>query len=139
MPSGRIKKDVANEREQFMLSVFKKEPSLSVLKANKQLQEKFGTMMRAQRAYQLRDIARKEIKQANTTAPAQAGRKANKPTEAARSMNTVQTTGGHIVIVEGSSDKIQFLKSALEVMHTAGFKVPRIDHQSDSYAVVKAE
>lgn len=55
--AGRHTTAVRDEREAFMLGIFKATPGLSAAKANEAFKAKFGTMMRNKRVYELRVAA----------------------------------------------------------------------------------
>jgi hypothetical protein len=135
---ARIKKDLANEREQYMLEIFKKNPKLSVAKANAQLQEKFGQMMRAQRAYEIRTIARKEVETSGSAqAVASAGRRVGKRKVAARTPTILTENQNKLMIIEGTGENIAFLQNAFNAMRESDFSVPVIDYQANGYAVIR--
>lgn len=134
----RLKKGEAEQREQFMISLFRKDANLSIPKANKAMQEKFGSKIRLQRAYELRRIAAKG-------APVD-----DKPVTAARKAAKLQKTGvrnnfmprtsasrvAGVVVIEGQQPEIEFLTKALQTMEKQGLTVPQIDHRGDTYVVV---
>ena len=55
--AGRHTTAVRDEREAFMLGIFKATPGLSAAKANEAFKAKFGSMMRNKRVYELRVAA----------------------------------------------------------------------------------
>lgn len=137
----RLDKKTTENREKLMLGYFKADPKLSIPKANLKLKEETGSMMRAQRAYQLRDIAKTKAKDAVHTAaeaskPSEAGRKnVKRPTKAAR---IVRGEGGSkLVVVEGSSENIAFFKKAVSDLAGSGLAPNlKIDVAQNGYAVV---
>jgi biotin carboxyl carrier protein len=140
----RIKKTESEAREKFLMDLFRKQPTLSVAKANQQLQEKFGSQMRAQRAYELRDVAAKEVESASKPQPQQAqtaARKVNKRTTSAGRIVNAPIVGenkNRLVVLEGTSENISFLKEAIEAINGAGLARMNVDIANDKYAVVRS-
>lgn len=160
----RVTKVLADERENYMLAVFKQEPYLSIAKANEKLKKQYGgKMMRAARAYELRGIARKENAdagvviqkpRAGVAPPVQALRKVNggkKPKrvqEAARKVNPPaakppppapgKSGGGKVVILQGTEDQMAFLQSTIDTLRSVGMCNLKVDHSTPTYAVVRS-
>lgn len=58
---SRLKKDKVVEREQFMSQLLAAEPGLSMPNANTKFAEKFGSRMRPQRFYELRNSVQAQL------------------------------------------------------------------------------
>lgn len=52
----KLKRETVQKREEFVVSLFKANPNLSIPKANKLVVDKFAAMMRPQRLYELRRL-----------------------------------------------------------------------------------
>ncbi len=136
----RLTKGSTEERENFMLEIFRRTPGLSIPKANAEFTKKFGSMMRNKRVYELRRVAGAKT----TTGPETvAARKPHRPTTAARPAESIaeavaQNLGA--ALITGSPDQIQFLKTALDQLREEGLVKVRVDHTNSTataaYAVV---
>lgn len=140
-------KGTTEEREQYMADIFRAYYSkpentgkdLSVNKANEEFKKKYGSMLRNKKTYEIRDAIVEELAQKNGGPPAEA-RKAVEPkvTTAAREPQMLVPAGSSraATIVEGTPDQLAWLKGILPQLQQAGLANARIDHATDSYAVV---
>lgn len=134
----RISKGSSDEREAFMLEIFKKNPSLSVGKANEEFKKKFGSMLRNKRAYELRRVASTGTTVDPNTAKRPVAANGHRPVTAAR-----EPSGGAdrpAALITGSPDQIAFLKTALDQLWQDGLVGVKVDHtnstETAAYAVV---
>lgn len=141
---SRITQQESAERYKFMLGLFKKDPQLSIPKANKKVMGKFGAQINAQKAYELRQQARTQVeagKDAGSQQQAAARHQGKRKPQVMNRSQTQMVTGEHrnqLLIIEGTTENIAWFRTVTEALQKAGVANLEIDHQTDSYAVIKA-
>lgn len=123
----KIKKELVEERERFVVQLFRADQKLSVPEANRMTKERFGSMMRAQRMYELRKIGRS----LNAAPPEPQGA----ILEAARVPNR-QLPDGMAVVSLKDPQQGEFLTRALQDLRDAGIVKVGVAHVTNQYAVV---
>jgi hypothetical protein len=135
-----------------MADLFRKDPKLSVGKANDALKVEVGAKMRAQRVYEIRKVVRQELEAAkNQNQVAAAGRrnkkKVAKGRQAARHQNLlvkdlpkapvlVGENLNKVMVIQGRPEQVGWFKTTLEAMNKAGLTHVKVDHATETYAVV---
>jgi len=118
--AGRLPKGVKEERENFMLGLFRADPNLSVAKANAKFKEKFNSMMRNARAYELRELAQKEAeKQAGAPTPPPAQRRSQR-----------------LLLIEGDKNTLETTKGLVQALSDSGVPV-QVDHETEGHLILK--
>jgi hypothetical protein len=129
----RAVKGTTEEREKFMAEVFREyyqqngaAKDMSVAKANKKMVEKFGSMLRNRRAYEIRASVKKQVLHGN-----------KEHTKAAREAGDLAPGSKRAAaLVEGTPDQIVWLDGVLDQLSTVGLASAKIDHKTEAYAVV---
>ncbi len=155
---ARLPKDEVQEREQFIKELFLANPTLPMPQANTKFFERFGSKMRPQRVYDIREqiqtqldnkVAPKDI----TLTPAK-NRKENQMTRKKKSKTAKQTSkpptavpaargavvpNQEVKLVPVEAGHESAVADALTKMKKLGAFKGRVDHQGPGYLVVSAE
>lgn len=123
----RVDAAVVKEREAYMLEIFKQNPTLSAGKANEKFKEKFKTMMRNKRVYELRRLA------------TDGNKPVADPTASLARRGTARGDAQKAALITGSSDELMMLRRAVDKIRNSGLASLRVDHETPSYLVVAAE
>lgn len=149
MPSGRLHRGEAEKREQFMESIFQKDPQMSAAKANDEFLKHFGSRMRNNAVYAIRarvQAARALKRETETTQPSGYVQPSDY-TQAIEYIQTPQAPRGRrsyedfpetkpVFLVTGNIKQVKFLNDTLEGLRSKGLSDLRVDHIADSYAVI---
>lgn len=143
MPSGRLHRGEAEKREQFMESIFEKDPQMSAAKANDEFLKHFGSRMRNNAVYAIRakvQAAHGLKRDTVTTSPSdyiQSGDyvQTSQPPRGRRAYEEFPETKP-VFLVTGNLKQVKFLNDTLESLRSRGLSDLKVDHIADSYAVI---
>ena len=132
------------EKNDFVLALYRQQPELSRSEAMEAFREKFGAPINPRTLNQLRDEALAsapapaappaevvEVEAANDEAPAK-----SEPNGAGPGRKPKAKGGGKNIFLEATPEQLTFLQGVLEKLQEAGAANVRIDHATDRWMVV---
>ena len=132
------------EKNDFVLALYRQQPELSRSEAMEAFREKFGAPINPRTLNQLRDEALAsapapaappaevvEVEAANDEAPAKSETNGAGPGRKPKAKG-----GGKNIFLEATPEQLTFLQGVLEKLQEAGAANVRIDHATDRWMVV---
>lgn len=144
---GKQPPDVKQEREQYMLGIFLKDPDLSMEKAQKEFSNKYGDRIRNKRVYELRDVARAQLKgkvkpptpSAVAAAPEKPKEKITRAAREPKDVGGVEAVTNHVALIEGDTEKLAWFEKTISSLRSQGFNINvAVDHRTDAYLVLRS-
>lgn len=138
----RLKKTDVEQRETFVLTLFRENPKLSAAKANEKVKAKFGSQMRAQKVYELRAKAEAESKKEVTAAGRKPGRKTKqarggrKPVVQAARKAAATVEFVPVLLPVGGEAEAGIIRKALDHLRNSGAINLKVAHSTGKYAVI---
>lgn len=129
----KLAKEVVAKREAFALGLFQKDKALSIPGANSKVKEKFGSMIRAQRLYELRKIAQAG---SNDNAAPGAVLSASRPAEGITPDISTALPNGMTVISLDRPDQGPFLTKVMGQLRNSNMGKLDVVHSTESYAII---
>jgi hypothetical protein len=156
---ARISQDQAQERQAFLLDLFRNQPDISRNEAMDAYKDKFGASLNAKTFNELREQALREVESQEKAAESASEPEENEMVEENTpsrppvvSTNELVTSaqpaakkpkakgpGAKNVFVDATQEQLQFLERVLNQLQEAGAANVKIDHATDRWMVVTVE